>query len=315
MPDRYTYTDTEVLVNRLGIRDAEQLARAEQAVAEIRLTELRTVSPVDGNFDFRHLQNIHRRLVGDLYDWAGEIRTVDTQAMGTGVPYCRPEFIGPFVQDVLAGIRDEDWLRGLDRDAFTDRLAHHWGELTAVHPFRDGNTRSQSAFFDQLSREAGYRIDWNALDLDRLKTARLIAVSKSPAELREALSPAIKTMAETGPHHRPEFEAPTPLTRPRNGKSSERSDGSEGKRLADLVRLNFPNRSAPIGNRAPEAGPTQSTGPGVEVQQPGSVPEPGLRQRKPKGPVVDAETLAAVRIASRAMPKPYAAGRTEDFGR
>ncbi|WP_125614498.1 Fic/DOC family protein [Specibacter cremeus] len=194
MPDRYTYPGTEVLINIPGYRDQALLDLAEKDLAEIGLARLR-VHPIPGHFNLPHLQAIHRRLVGDLYEWAGEIRTTDTQAMGTGVPYCRPEFIQEFAREVFAGIAKDKLLAGLDHDAFTGRLAHHWGELTALHPFRDGNTRSQSAFFDQLARQAGWRIDWARLDLDRVKDARILAVSRSSERLRDELAPAITALS------------------------------------------------------------------------------------------------------------------------
>ena len=129
--------------------------------------------------------------MGDLYEWAGEIRATDTQAMGTGVAYCRPEFIEKFAQQVFAGLSADKRLVGLGHDAFAERLAHHWGELTALHPFRDGNTRSQSAFFDRLAHQAGWRINWPLLNLDLVKEARIIAVSRGSDQLRSLLRPAI----------------------------------------------------------------------------------------------------------------------------
>ncbi|MFE4542220.1 Fic/DOC family protein [Arthrobacter sp. NPDC056727] len=196
MPDRYTYPGTEVLVNKLGIRDPEELSRVEQGVAEIGLIELRH-RPLQGNFDLAHLGRIHRYLMGDLYDWAGQLRTVDTQALGTGVPHCGPDFIPQFARDIFGAIAADNRLRGMDQETFIRRLAHHWGELTALHSFRDGNTRSQSAFIDQLARQAGYGITWQALDLDRLKTARVRAVASSSEDLRVVLAPAIEPLAAT----------------------------------------------------------------------------------------------------------------------
>lgn len=72
MPDKYTYPGTEVLINFLGIKDQALLDRTEQNLAGIGLVELHT-APVLGSFNFSHLQAIHRRLVGDLYEWAGEL--------------------------------------------------------------------------------------------------------------------------------------------------------------------------------------------------------------------------------------------------
>lgn len=193
MSDKYTYPGTEVLINILGIKDQALLDRTEQNLANIGLVELR-MAPILGSFNFPHLKAIHRKLVGELYEWAGQIRTTDTQAMGTGVAHCRPEFIEAFAKEVFAGIAADNFLLEMDHNNFTQRLAHHWGELTALHPFRDGNTRSQSAFIDHLAAQAGWEIHWAKLDLDGVKEARVIAISRSSEPLRDLLAPAITTL-------------------------------------------------------------------------------------------------------------------------
>lgn len=74
--DAYLDPATGVLRNKLGIVDAEVLDRAEATFAALRSYEMAS-EPVQGCFDLAHLQTIHKRLFGDVYDWAGEIRAVD----------------------------------------------------------------------------------------------------------------------------------------------------------------------------------------------------------------------------------------------
>ena len=64
-------------------------------------------------------------------------------------------------------MRSEDFLQGLDRETFVARLAHYLGEVNAVHPFREGNGRSQRAFFEQLAHDAGFTLAWQHLDAAR----------------------------------------------------------------------------------------------------------------------------------------------------
>lgn len=156
MPDKFTYPGTEILINIPGIRDQDRLDLAERNLARSGPTELR-ITPMPGSFNFPHLKAIHRRLVGDRYEWAGEIRTTDTQAMGTGVAHCRPEFIETFAKDVFAGIAADNFLLKLDHGTFAARLAHHWGEL----------------------------------DPDAVKEARVVAIPRSSEPLRELPAPAI----------------------------------------------------------------------------------------------------------------------------
>nr|WP_281202067.1 Fic family protein [Nocardia harenae] len=124
---------------------------------------------MDGDFDFDHLCAIHRHLFQDFYDWAGRPRTVQTSK---GMPFCPPANIqeqSRFVHGRLA--RDED-LRTASLGVFADRLAFHWGEVNVIHAFREGNTRTQRAFFEQLAVSYGWVMNFDLLDYQSFKAAR-----------------------------------------------------------------------------------------------------------------------------------------------
>jgi len=107
---------------------------------------------------------IHRQAFGDIYDWAGQVRTV---SIAKGSMFCRPQFIEPATAEICQQLRDENFLRGLARVHFVDRVhflawvyflarvTRYLGEVNAVHPFREGNGRTQRAFFGQLAAAAG----------------------------------------------------------------------------------------------------------------------------------------------------------------
>lgn len=84
---------------------------------------------------------------------------------------------------MFSRLEGEDYLRGLDPDDFAHRLGERWGDLSAIHPFRDGNTRSQSAWVSMVALRAGHRIDWRRIDVDSLRDLRLHAVAGRPAPL------------------------------------------------------------------------------------------------------------------------------------
>ena len=187
MSPRDPYADPSgVLRNRLGITDPDRLAKAERALAYQRAAELE-IHPIAGSFDFPHLQAIHHHLLQDVYDWAGQLRTSDTTALG--IPHCRPAFLHQELDRVFAQIAAEP-LSTTDRDAAVDTVARHWGELTLVHPFRDGNSRSQRVFFDQMLREAGWGIDWTAVDAAATHAARHMAFWRRYDYLADQLRPA-----------------------------------------------------------------------------------------------------------------------------
>jgi cell filamentation protein len=176
--DKYTYPGSGgVLVNAAGIRDQRQLDEAMNDVASITMAEVRAAA-VPERPDYAYLRSIHERMFGDLVPGiAGQIRDVDVQATGTGIPYCRPEYIDANLTTLFGKLEREDYLAGLDADTFADRLADRWGELSAIHPYRDGNTRSQSTYVSAIAERAGHPIDWDRVDVDELRTARLHAVA------------------------------------------------------------------------------------------------------------------------------------------
>jgi cell filamentation protein len=161
--DPYVYPGTSVLRNRFGEPDAGELARREAAATTVRIAEL-TERPIPGDYDLSHLQAFQRHIFGDVYEWAGGIRTV---AIAKGDLFALPEHIEPYLADVLCQLPAERHLRGLGRDAFLDRLTHYLAEINSVHPFREGNGRTQRAFLEQLASDAAYHIDWTRLDAAR----------------------------------------------------------------------------------------------------------------------------------------------------
>jgi cell filamentation protein len=176
--DKYTYPGSGgVLVNAAGIRDQSQLDEAMNDVASITMAEVRA-ERVPDRPGYEYLQSIHERMFGDLVPGiAGRIRDVDVQATGTGIPYCRPEYIDANLSTLFRKLEREDYLTGLDPDTFAEQLADRWGELSAIHPYRDGNTRSQSTYVSAIAERAGHPIDWERVDVDELRTARLHAVA------------------------------------------------------------------------------------------------------------------------------------------
>ena len=183
--DDYFIPGTTVLRNKLvtaadpyGTRDAEKLRRYEERATLLRAIELDR-KPIEGNFDYAHLKAVHRALFQDVYEWAGQERVGPDRQMSKSGPdvvhFAPGDPAAPTVQyGYYPGVGDQireaaerqfrklaadDLLRGRDRVQFVAGLADHWGEINTIHSFREGNTRTQSVFFSQLAREAGYELD------------------------------------------------------------------------------------------------------------------------------------------------------------
>lgn len=185
--DKYTIPGSGGLLrNRRGITDPDEFDRALNLYASSAWALL-IVEDVPEPPGWAYLQAIHRRMFSPLLEWAGEIRDVDVAAGNTSIAYCRPEFIRANLEALFDRLADEDYLRGLDRESFAFALAERWGELSAIHPFRDGNTRSQSFYVTALAARAEYQIDWAGTDVDELRARRLRAVAGNERPLGEYL--------------------------------------------------------------------------------------------------------------------------------
>jgi cell filamentation protein len=181
--DPYSDPVTGVLYNKLGLGTAAGLEAAEREITHAALILL-DESPVSPSYDLPHLQEIHKRIFGDIYEWAGQIRTV---AIAKGAMFCLPQYIDSSAAVIFGELHDEDCLRGLRRDAFVGRLAHYLGEVNALHPFREGNGRAQRAFFGQLARDAGFTLAWQHLDPARNVEASAAIMRGDPDPMREML--------------------------------------------------------------------------------------------------------------------------------
>lgn len=189
MPDDpYADPATGVLRNKLGLRSSAELEAAEREITHAALIFLRE-SPVPASYDLLHLCAVHHRIFGDIYDWAGQLRTV---AIAKGSWFCLPQYIESSAAEIFRALHGEGLLRGLPRDAFIERLAYYLGEVNAVHPFPEGNGRTQRAFFEQLAGDAGFILDWQRLDADRNVAASAASMVGDSAPMRKMLDELIR---------------------------------------------------------------------------------------------------------------------------
>ena len=158
LDEHYCYPGSDVLINKLGLTDAAALE-----AAEIELTQAR-VGQYEPDFDdisLPALRAIHFHLFQDLYDWAGEIRTVDVSKGGTR--FANLSRIEPEANKLFQQLAQEGYLASLPRDKLVARLAHYYSELNVIHPFRDGNGRAQRLMFELIGINAGYALRWEPI--------------------------------------------------------------------------------------------------------------------------------------------------------
>lgn len=177
--DPYVWPGTTILRNRRGLHDAEALARYETRVVGRRAFALQR-KPLPGRFDAEHLAAIHQYLFQDVYDWAGQFRTVEMSKPGQ-VWFARSMFIKPALDGLLKQLAAERHLAGMDAERFAARAGHYLGELNAIHPFREGNGRTQREFLRVLGLQAGHTLRWARITAAQMADASRLSFERGHA--------------------------------------------------------------------------------------------------------------------------------------
>jgi cell filamentation protein len=118
------------------------------------------------SFDLDHLRLLHRWLFGDVYAWAGEIRTIPM--IKDRSEFANPRFIESGAKQLFKKLRQERTLRDVAAPDLPLRLAYYFGELNALHPFREGNGRTQRLFLRQLLDLRGLLLAWDQVSADEI---------------------------------------------------------------------------------------------------------------------------------------------------
>lgn len=182
--DPYAYPGTTVLKNLLDIRDQDTLEAFEVEISTLRAEE----SLPEGEFDSAHYRAVHHHLFQDVYDWAGRYRTVRTSKGGNA--FCFPENIPAQMDALFQGLHGGEVLADQSPDAFVQEIARFLGELNAIHPFREGNGRSQMAFVGLIGATFGHALAFEKLN----RTKFLPAMIASYFGNRELLITELKNL-------------------------------------------------------------------------------------------------------------------------
>ncbi|MED3804449.1 Fic family protein [Lysinibacillus xylanilyticus] len=153
MNDPYLIPNSFVLKNKLNITNQEKLDIAESAISKAKL---HSILDVKGNFDYKHLMDLHKHILGDIYEWAGQPRVMDIEKAepvlsGMSVQYSNHKQIPTEAVAAINKLKNVNW-SNLDTyeqkaEAFSKNMATLW----QVHPFREGNTRTITEFCVQYA--------------------------------------------------------------------------------------------------------------------------------------------------------------------
>lgn len=167
----YFIEGTTVLRNRVGAQTAHALQDAENDLVEARVIELREDPSLLGarTYDLAYLRAIHRQFFQDVYEWAGDLRTVGIEKGSES--FCPPGSIGQPMDHVAAEVHRLRQLEAVADGDLPRTVAYLYDYVNFAHPFREGNGRATREFFDLLLSERGTGLDWEKTDQRELYAA------------------------------------------------------------------------------------------------------------------------------------------------
>jgi len=195
----YYYEGTRVLINKLDIRDFDELANIEKNIVARKLAFL-YLEPINGKFDKTHLLNIHKFLFESLYDFAGKIRDCDiakNDLNGKPTIFCRPFAIEEQLNLLLNNMK-KDLLIIKDRNDLIKKISHYYCELNYIHPFREGNGRTIREFIREYIEFLSINniiensiIEYSRMDKDLFLEGTIRAVMEDTTLLEKEFDKAI----------------------------------------------------------------------------------------------------------------------------
>ena len=172
--DPYIDQETGILRNLVGAKTWQDLQKAEADIIGISQIALANIPRTN---DLAELQAIHKALFSKIYDWAGQLRIVDIKKGSEEFFLSFAEF-DTGTTFVFGELQKENYLKGLEQEKFIERLSYFYEQLNYIHPFREGNGRTQRVFWSRVAKDAGYAISWKDVVGDELDKASQIGREK-----------------------------------------------------------------------------------------------------------------------------------------
>lgn len=173
MQSKYCYKGTDVLINNFNIKDQNILNKVEADLTHINIVKLEK-NPIMGKFDLKHLQKIHYEIFKDIYPFAGKIREENISKGNFTFAYA--QYIDSAAMDLFKQLKNDKLLKGLPYDKFCEKTAYYMSEINVLHPFREGNGRTQREFIRSLALNCGYKLDWSKISKEDMLRASISSV-------------------------------------------------------------------------------------------------------------------------------------------
>ena len=178
---KYCYPGTSVPVNRSGAKDMDSLKTVVSEELAKKQAELAEIGGLGGNYKLGHFQAFHRFLFENVFDWAGQVRTVDI----SDPRFVKADGIADEAQMVFLRLENEDYFHGLEQEDVAERISYYTREIDRLHPFGYGTKETLSVYFKQILGRLRYKVDYEAVSEEAWEEARAAGMDDDLSKYEE----------------------------------------------------------------------------------------------------------------------------------
>ncbi|MGQ2679831.1 Fic/DOC family protein [Campylobacter jejuni] len=197
--------DRQLLASNLvGATNLIELNKREREITLKKQLKLQ-LNPIKGNFDYQHLKDIHKALFEDVYTWAGQDRMqmglkekfAKYAPNGAIINFVPGKELDKYSKIIFDELAKNNYLKNSkDLNHFAKNLAKFMGEINALHPFREGNGRTQRIFLNELAKNVGYKLDLNLISKHKMIHACAEASQLKPGRLEALIKDNLKNFRQ-----------------------------------------------------------------------------------------------------------------------
>ena len=192
------YEENGVLKNKLGITNNEDLEKVERMATSYKLVKL-YFDPKKQTFDIDHYLSIHKYLFEDIYDFAGKIRSENITKI---IPFCLPQHIYSTLDETLRSAK-ANYKKITNKDELLVFFTELYADLDAIHPFREGNGRTEREYLRQFmdyvcekNNLKAYYLDYSKVNREKYINAVVKADSCQYDDLLEIFSSILRVKSK-----------------------------------------------------------------------------------------------------------------------
>ena len=178
------YPNTNVLINKFEIKDEDTLKDIEANITSTETLKALTKKGIEGKLDYEHLKKIHKTLFSKIYSWAGKERSVN---IAKGFSFCDVGMLPDFSNDIFSKLKRENFYLDNNKTDTITKIADLYGDLNCLHPFREGNGRSNKLFCQYIAGINGIQFDFSKIDKNEWNQASIYSAYGSNNMLNDIL--------------------------------------------------------------------------------------------------------------------------------